>query len=143
MVVTQVTGSAQHQAICRIRQTALGHETLLSQSTHHRRYPMKNKRKKRKHITPQHRPVISKAIDTVTPPFIHNLLCIVLPKGIFQSVDHYEAFVNKVIETEDIPDRYGTLYLCCTNPKCNRVIFNIKSDLHSHKEQFCYYSQTP
>ena len=103
---------------------------------------MKNKRKKRKHTTPQHRPVISKTIDTVTPPFIHNLLCIVLPKGMFQSVDHYEAFVNKVIETEDIPDRYGALYLCCANPKCNRVIFNIKSDPHSHKEQFCYYSKT-
>ena len=104
---------------------------------------MKNKRKKRKHTTPQHRPVISKAIDTVTPPFIHNLLCIVLPKGIFQSVDHYEAFVNKVIEKEDLPIRHSVLHPCCGDPKCNRVVFHTKSDPHSHKEQFCYYSHPP
>ena len=103
---------------------------------------MKNRRRKRKRITPQQRPVISEAIDTVTLPFIHNLLCIMLPKGIFQSMEHYAAFVDKVIENEGLPVRYGALHPCCGNPKCNRVIFDVKSDPHSHKEQFCYYSRT-
>ena len=76
---------------------------------------MKNKRKKRKHTTPQ-RPVISESIDSVEPPFIHNLLCIMLPKGIFQGIEHYAAFVNKVIENEGLPVRYGVLHPCCKNP---------------------------
>lgn len=104
---------------------------------------MKNRRRKRKRITPQRRPVVSEAIDTVTPPFIHNLLCIMLPKGIFQSMEHYAAFVDKVIENEGLPIRYGVLHPCCGDPKCNRVVFHIKSDPHSHDKQFCYYSHTP
>ena len=103
---------------------------------------MKNRRKKRKHITPQ-RPVISESIDSVEPPFIHNLLCIMLPKEIFQGMEHYTAFVNKVIENEGLPVRYGALHPCCENPKCNRVVFDVKSDPHSHKEQFCFYSRNP
>ena len=55
---------------------------------------MKNRRRKRKRITPQHRPVISEVIDTVMPPFIHNRLCVTLPNGIFQSMEHYTAFVG-------------------------------------------------
>ena len=104
---------------------------------------MRNRRRKRKRITPQQRPVISKAIDTVTPPFIHNLLCIMLPKGIFQGMEHYTAFVDKVIENEDVPVRYGVLHPCCGDPKCNRVVFDVKSDPHSHDHQFCYYSRDP
>ena len=104
---------------------------------------MKNKRRKRKRITPQQRPVISEAVDTVMPPFIHNLLCIMLPKGIFQSMEHYTAFVDKVIENEGLPVRYGVLHPCCGDPKCNRVVFDVKSDPHSHKEQFCFYSRNP
>ena len=103
---------------------------------------MKNRRRKQKHTTPQ-RPVISEAIDTVTPPFIHNLICVTLPKGIFQSMEHYEAFVDKVIENEGLPIHYGVLHPCCGDPKCNRVVFHIKSDPHSHDKQFCYYSHTP
>ena len=104
---------------------------------------MKNRRRKRKRITPQQRPIISKAIDTVTPPFIHNLLCIMLPKRIFQGMERYTAFVNKVIENEDLPVRYGVLHPCCGDPKCNRVVFAVKSDPHSHEHQFCYYSHNP
>ena len=46
---------------------------------------MKNRRRKQKHTTPQ-RPVISEAIDTVTPPFMHNQLCITLPEGVFSQL---------------------------------------------------------
>ena len=104
---------------------------------------MKNRRKKRKRITPQRRPVVSEAIDTVTPPFIHNLLCIMLPKGIFQSMKHYTDFAHKVIENEGLPVRYASLHPCCGDPECNRVIFDVKSDPHSHKEQYCFYSHNP
>ena len=102
---------------------------------------MKNRRRKRKRITPQQRPVISEATDTVTPPFIHNLLYIMLPKGIFQSMEHYAAFVDKVIENEGLPVRYGTLHQYNNDP--NRVAFNVKSDPHEHKEQYCFYTRTP
>lgn len=101
---------------------------------------MKNRRRKRKRITTQRRVIISESIDTVTPPFIHNLLCIMLPKGIFQSMEHYTAFIDKVIENEGLPVRYGVIHPCCGDPKCNRVVFDVKSDLHSHEHQFCYYS---
>lgn len=104
---------------------------------------MKNRRRRRKRITPQQRPVISEAIDTGTPPFIHNLLCITLPKNVFRSMKHYAAFVDKVIENEDLPVRYGVLHPCCGDPKCNRVVFDVKSDPHYHKEQFCFYSRNP
>ena len=100
-----------------------------------KRNPMKNRR-----ITPQQRPVISEPVDTVMPPFIHNLLRIMLPKGIFQSMEHYTAFVDKVIENEGLPVRYGVLH---GDPKCNRVVFDVKSDPHFHKEQFCFYSRNP
>ena len=100
---------------------------------------MKNRRRKRKHITPQ-RPVISESIDSVESPFIHNLLCIMLPKEIFQGMEHYAVFVNKVIEDEGLPVGYGTLHQYNDDP--NRVALNVKSDPHSHKEQYCYYSHT-
>ena len=102
---------------------------------------MKNRRRKRKRITPQQRPVISEAIDTVTPPFIHNLLYIMLPKGIFQSMEHYAVFVNKVIENEGLPVGYGTLHQYNDDP--NRVALNVKSDPHEHKEQYCFYTRPP
>ena len=97
---------------------------------------MKNRRGKRKRVTPQRRPVISEAVDTVMPPFIRNLLCIMLPKNVFQSMKHYAAFVDKVIENEDLPVHYGVLHPCCGDPKYNRVVFNVKSAPHSHKERF-------
>ena len=102
---------------------------------------MKNRRRRRKRVTPQRRPVVSEAIDTVTPPFIHNLLCIMLPKGIFQSIEHYTAFVDKVIENEGFPVRPSALHPCCGNPKCNRMVFHTKSDPRTHKEQYCFYSR--
>lgn len=99
---------------------------------------MKKRRRSRKKKN-----IISKAIDTVTPPFIHNLLCIMLPQNVFRSMEHYAAFVDKVIENEDLPVRYGTLHPCCGDPKCNRVVFDVKSNPHSHEPQFCYYSRDP
>ena len=102
---------------------------------------MKNRRRKRKRTTPQQRPIISEAIDTVTSPFIHNLICIMLPKRIFQSMEHYTAFVDKVIENEGLPVRHSALHPCCGNPECNRMVFHIKSDPHTHKEQYCFYSR--
>lgn len=104
---------------------------------------MKKRRRKRKRITPQRRPVVSEAIDTVTPPFIHNLLCIMLPLGIFQSIEHYRAFADKVIENEGLPVRHSALHPCCGKPECNRMVFHIKSDPHTHKEQYCFYSHNP
>ena len=102
---------------------------------------MKNRRRKRKRITPQQRPVVSKAIDTVTLPFIHNLLCVTLPKGVFRNLEHYITFVYKITESECLPHRYGTFHPHADEP--NRVAINVKSDPHLHNEQFCFYSRTP
>ena len=101
---------------------------------------MKNRRRKRKQTTPQ-RPVISEAIDTVTPPFIHNQLCITLPEAVFRNLEHYGRFISGRIKKEDLPAHYGTLIQPTDDP--GKVTLCVKSDPHSLAEQLCFYSHNP
>ena len=103
---------------------------------------MKNKRKKRKLTTRHQKPIISKDINTVAPPFIHNLIYVMLPKNLFQHLKIYERYIDEVIEKEHLPPQYCIFHKCCGDPECTRVVFDVKSDPHTHEDQYCYYGST-